>query len=55
VLIVSHDVRIREFADRVLWLEDGRFKSERVLVRDPVCHMEVDPDSAPTTTVDGTT
>ena len=25
VIIVSHDQRIREVADRVLWLEDGRF------------------------------
>jgi putative ABC transport system ATP-binding protein len=55
VLIVSHDDRIREFVDRVLWLEDGEFKTERALVRDPVCGMEVDPDSAPAhATVDGT-
>jgi putative ABC transport system ATP-binding protein len=47
ILIVSHDDRIREFADRVLWLEDGEFKSERMLVRDPVCGMEVDPNTAP--------
>ena len=54
VLIVSHDDRIREFVDRVLWLEDGEFKSERRLVRDPVCGMEVDPARAPAhTTVDG--
>jgi len=26
VIIVSHDERISDFADRVLWLEDGRFK-----------------------------
>lgn len=26
VVIVSHDHRIREVADRVLWLEDGRFQ-----------------------------
>ena len=26
VLIVSHDHRIRDVADRILWLEDGRFK-----------------------------
>jgi energy-coupling factor transporter ATP-binding protein EcfA2 len=26
VLIVSHDHRIREIADRVLWLQDGRFE-----------------------------
>ena len=25
-VIVSHDVRIQEMADRVLWLEDGRFR-----------------------------
>ena len=46
VLIVSHDDRIREFVDRVLWLEDGEFKTERALVRDPVCGMEVDPERA---------
>ena len=46
VLIVSHDDRIREFVDRVLWLEDGRFKDEQQLVRDPVCGMEVDPETA---------
>jgi putative ABC transport system ATP-binding protein len=54
-LIVSHDDRIREFVDRVLWLEDGEFKSERVLVRNPVCGMEVDPDRAAAhVTIDGT-
>ena len=25
-VIVSHDVRIQELADRILWLEDGRFQ-----------------------------
>jgi putative ABC transport system ATP-binding protein len=55
VLIVSHDDRIREFVDRVLWLEDGEFKSERVLVHDPVCGMEVDPDRATAhVAIDGT-
>ena len=55
VLIVSHDDRIREFVDRVLWLEDGEFKSERALVRDPVCGMEVDPQGAAAhARVDGT-
>jgi putative ABC transport system ATP-binding protein len=54
VLIVSHDDRIREFVDRVLWLEDGRFTSEQRLVRDPVCGMEVDPEKAPASvTFDG--
>ena len=27
VVIVSHDQRIKDIADRVLWLEDGRFKN----------------------------
>ena len=26
VLIVSHDLRVREVADRILWLEDGRIR-----------------------------
>ncbi len=29
VVIVSHDGRIREMADHVLWLEDGRFREMR--------------------------
>lgn len=31
VIIVSHDQRIRDIADRVLWLEDGEFKKEEIL------------------------
>ena len=27
VVIVSHDQRIKDIADRVLWLEDGQFKA----------------------------
>jgi hypothetical protein len=42
VIIVSHDHRIREAADRVLWLEDGRFKDIGRLARDPVCGMAVE-------------
>jgi len=34
VLIVSHDHRIREVADRILWLEDGQFKDTDKLGRD---------------------
>jgi putative ABC transport system ATP-binding protein len=26
VIIVSHDQRIKDIADRILWLEDGTFK-----------------------------
>jgi putative ABC transport system ATP-binding protein len=44
VVVVSHDHRLREFADRVLWLEDGRFSDLARLVRDPVCGMEVEAD-----------
>jgi putative ABC transport system ATP-binding protein len=42
VVIVSHDHRIREVADRVLWLEDGRIKDIGKLARDPVCGMTVE-------------
>lgn len=43
VVIVSHDDRLREVADRVLWLEDGRFAEMRGRVIDPVCRMPVEP------------
>ncbi|MBY9075502.1 ATP-binding cassette domain-containing protein [Nocardioides sp. WL0053] len=43
IVIVSHDNRLREVADRVLWLEDGRFKTLAGLVVDPVCRMQVEP------------
>jgi putative ABC transport system ATP-binding protein len=46
VVIVSHDERLREVADRVLWLEDGRFKEIAALARDPVCGMLVEPERA---------
>ena len=36
VVIVSHDQRIREVADRVLWLEDGRLENIDKLTRDPL-------------------
>jgi len=42
VIAVSHDQRIREVADRVLWLEDGRIKDIGQMVRDPVCGMSVE-------------
>lgn len=47
VVIVSHDQRLREIADRVLWLEDGQLKRLEALVRDPVCGMLLDPAVAP--------
>ena len=48
VLIVSHDERLRAVAERVLWLEDGRFKEIATLERDPVCGMLVERASAVT-------
>lgn len=42
VVIVSHDERIQEIADRLLWLEDGRFKEVEVLEHDPNCGMKVE-------------
>ena len=47
ILIVSHDQRIKEIADRVLWLEDGEFKEMVEMAVDPVCGMSVDRASAP--------
>lgn len=42
VVIVSHDNRIRDIADRILWLEDGRFKELSKMVVDPVCGMSIE-------------
>ena len=42
VVIVSHDQRIKDIADRVLWLEDGQFKAMATMATDPVCGMSVD-------------
>jgi putative ABC transport system ATP-binding protein len=53
VVIVSHDQRIRDIADRVLWLEDGQFKELQALVTDPVCGMAVEQDQAVTQAWDG--
>jgi putative ABC transport system ATP-binding protein len=50
VLVVSHDQRIREVADRVLWLEDGRLKDMSRLVIDPVCGMSIGEDTPHTLT-----
>ena len=41
VVIVSHDTRLEEIADRVLWLEDGEIRSMSDMTRDPVCGMAV--------------
>lgn len=58
VVIVSHDQRIKDIADRVLWLEDGQFKEMMTLATDPMCGMTVERDAtraAATLDVDGVT
>jgi putative ABC transport system ATP-binding protein len=46
VLIVTHDPRVEDVADRILWLEDGALRDRKTethrWVRDPVCRMRVD-------------
>ncbi len=46
VLMVTHDPRVEEIADRILWLEDGRLRDRKQerhsWVIDPVCGMRVD-------------
>lgn len=46
VVIVSHDQRIKDIADRVLWLEDGQFKEIVTMANDPVCGMTVEREKA---------
>ncbi len=46
VVIVSHDQRIKDIADRVLWLEDGTFKEMATMAIDPVCGMAVEREKA---------
>jgi len=46
VIMVTHDNRIEDIADRLLWLEDGalrdRISEQHSWVKDPVCGMRVD-------------
>ncbi len=53
VVIVSHDQRIQDIADRVLWLEDGQFKEMATMATDPVCGMKIEREKAVTTEWDG--
>jgi putative ABC transport system ATP-binding protein len=53
VVIVSHDQRIRDIADRVLWLEDGAFKDIVTMATDPVCGMAVERERAVSLQRDG--
>lgn len=55
VVIVSHDARLKDIADRVLWLEDGQFKAMSDLATDPVCGMPVERQHAPHYRHDGRT
>jgi putative ABC transport system ATP-binding protein len=55
VVIVSHDQRIKDIADRVLWLEDGEFKETVTMAVDPVCGMSVEREKAISTERDGQT
>lgn len=47
-VIVSHDQRIKDIADRVVWLEDGQLTVMGSLPIDPVCGMSVERRDAPT-------
>ncbi|MEO6197219.1 MAG: ATP-binding cassette domain-containing protein [Dehalococcoidia bacterium] len=53
VVIVSHDHRIREVASRIVWLEDGTFRSDVLTVRDPVCSRVIEMEGAPKFELDG--
>ena len=46
IVIVSHDERIKVIADRILWLEDGKFKEMATMATDPVCGMAVEREKA---------
>ncbi len=46
VVIVSHDQRIKDIADRVLWLEDGRFSEMAGMVTDTICGMSLERENA---------
>jgi putative ABC transport system ATP-binding protein len=53
VVIVSHDTRLGDVADRILWLEDGAFCDLHSMSTDPICGMSVDPENSPHLQVDG--
>jgi YHS domain-containing protein len=46
VVLVTHDPRVEDMADRILWLEDGALRDRKTeqhsWVKDPVCGMRVD-------------
>jgi len=46
VILVTHDPRVEDLADRIMWLEDGILRDRKTeyhsWVHDPVCGMRVD-------------
>ncbi len=46
IILVTHDPRVEDLADRILWLEDGKLRDRKAenhsWVYDPVCGMRVD-------------
>lgn len=47
VVVVSHDMRIMDIADRMLWLEDGMLSEDGFkMAVDPVCGMKLRKDQA---------
>ncbi len=55
IVMVTHDPRVEDIADRILWLEDGALRDRKTerhsWVRDPVCGMRVDEWTAQFSTV----
>jgi len=54
VILVTHDPRVEDVADRILWLEDGTLRDRRTEAHDwahcPVCRMRIDQWTAQITT-----
>jgi len=55
VVIVTHDHRIREIAHRIVWLEDGTFRTDVATARDPVCSRVIEVEGAPMIDSEGQT
>ena len=55
VVIVSHDPRLKDIADRILWLEDGAFRTVSEMATDPVCGMAVEREGTAHFVLDGST
>lgn len=57
IILVTHDPRVEDVADRIMWLEDGELRDRKTeqhsWVHDPVCGMRVDEWTAGITAVHG--